>query len=139
AFQSVAYAGALGLSGNGRVALLGSTQAVVNAQPGGENHVYARDLETGEWDWISAPLAGTPSSNSYPLGISADGRYVLFYAEFGYPGAIYVYHRQTGQRQRADVGNDGRPLSAHVGAFRGALSDDGRYVVFSTYADAFAT
>jgi WD40-like Beta Propeller Repeat len=109
---------------------------------GGATDIFVRDRVAGTTTQVPfpAPSTGYPSyiSGSDPQ-ISGNGRYVayteseLVSAEppdtFSYRNDIFVYDRQAGTLERADVRSDGTPghdLDAEVHA----ISDDGRDVMF---------
>ncbi|MFD4656469.1 hypothetical protein ACFWP2_12655 [Kitasatospora sp. NPDC058444] len=76
---------------------------------------------------------------SLALGLSGDGRLALFStgARDVLPGGsgagdIYVRDLRNGHTQRASVADDGSSLDGGSGA--AAISGDGRYVAFSSYA-----
>ncbi len=114
---------------------------------GGARDVLVRDRVAGTTTQVRFPAPST-SYPSYISGsdpqISGNGGYVayteqeLFSAEppdpFVYRNRIYVYDRQTGTLERADVRSDGTPgrdfdVQAH------AISDDGRDVMFKSAED----
>jgi Tol biopolymer transport system component len=103
--------------------------------------VYWCDLTTGEARRVSVPLADTPdaSGNALQPSISADGRYVAFFAEAGglVPGdggraGVYWRDVQSGEARAVDV-----PAGATTSNGSGQsprISPDGRYVVFDSDA-----
>jgi Tol biopolymer transport system component len=137
AFGISGYCSATALSADGAHVLIASSLAVVNANPPGQVHLYARRVD-GPWDWITAPLAGVAFTDSSPMSMSGDGRYVLFYGARAGANGLYLRDRTTATTTRVDVGNSGAPLSPSFGAIRGALSDNGRYAVFASQSDGFA-
>jgi Tol biopolymer transport system component len=84
------------------------------------------------------PSAACNMALSSPFSISADGNYVAFESGAGnlVPDDtndtmdLFVRDRITGTTERVDVKNDGSELSG--GGGQGFISDDGRYVAFST-------
>ncbi|MEU1288874.1 hypothetical protein [Kitasatospora sp. NPDC005856] len=76
---------------------------------------------------------------SFALGLSGDGRLALFSTGAGHvlpggsgAGDIYVRDLRNGHTQRASVADDGSALDD--GSGDAAISGDGRYVAFSSYA-----
>ncbi|MFJ7909200.1 TolB family protein [Kitasatospora sp. NPDC096204] len=77
---------------------------------------------------------------SLALGLSGDGRYALFSSSAtdllpggaGAVGDVYVRDLRNGHTERISVAPDGSALDA--GTNDAAISGDGRYVVFSSYA-----
>jgi Tol biopolymer transport system component len=101
--------------------------------------VYDRDLDTVER--VSVADNGTQSDSwSYYPSISADGGYVAFssYASTLVAGDtngqndVFVYDRDLDTIARVSVADDG--TEADGSSEWAALSADGRYVVFASYA-----
>jgi uncharacterized repeat protein (TIGR01451 family) len=78
--------------------------------------------------------------DNYSPSISADGRYVAFESagnilvpdDFNFASDIFVHDRQTGLTTRVSVASDGTEADGE--SFTPAISADGRYVVFGSYA-----
>ena len=126
------------------------------AQPPGRElpacrHVYLHDRETGMTELVSLAVDGSPGDGVSSGGsVSPDGRWVVFtsaagnltpagpstcqaYAMGGNCPELYVRDRQTGQSYLVSVGWDGQlPNGA---SFSRAMTSDGRYVVFESFAD----
>jgi Tol biopolymer transport system component len=90
---------------------------------------------------VSVSVDGTPNSVTMNRpSISADGRYVAFSsqaanlvsADSNNTGDVFVRDLQTGTTTRVSTGPSGRQATG--GSFRPSLSDDGRYVAFSSDA-----
>lgn len=108
--------------------------------------VYVHDRHLGKTEVVSLPAVNAISlgnSGAAGLAISADGRYVAFssQAPLMVPddtnGAldVFVRDRTTGQTERVSLGagtTQGNSRSGYDGV---GLSDDGRYVTFSSFAD----
>ncbi len=142
------------ISGDGRyVAFDTPADNLVAGVPSGEElprHVYRRDLLTGETELVDRVSGGegVPSPVESRLdGISADGRYVVFSAEAEdledaggshQPGSETVYVRDlvagttTATGRASDDGEAGE--LADEGSFEGAISRDGRYVLFTSWS-----
>ncbi|WP_051967286.1 TolB family protein [Kitasatospora mediocidica] len=88
-----------------------------------------------------APDGTQPDGGSYPVALSASGRYALFTstAENLVPGGtngfggILVRDLWSKRVERIDVSDGGAPADSYSTA--GGISADGRYVVFSSAAD----
>lgn len=98
------------------------------------------------------PVAPRHHADSFAASISGNGRYIVYQSSSGdlidqdlpacpqanlsAPGApcqqVYLYDHQSTHTELVSAGPDGAPGNASSGAAR--LSDDGRYVVFSSYA-----
>ena len=113
----------------------------------GERDVFVVDLTTGATQLVSKATDGTQGNfDSGGLGagaarISADGRYVVFgsFANTLVPNDmndsddIFVRDRVNSTTERVSVSTDGVEGNDH--SMYGAISDDGRYVVFFSLAD----
>jgi Tol biopolymer transport system component len=121
-----------------------------NLVPGDNNlfdDIFVHDTQTGQTTRVSVASDGTQGNdNSAPApAISADGRYVAFssLATNLVPGDtdgyydIFVHDRQTGQTARVSVASDGTQGNESSGL--SAISADGRYVAFDSYASNLAT
>jgi len=129
-----------------------TTKTPLASNDDGNISCYLRDLYTGTYSLISVNYAGaTATGSSGALGISADGRFVLFVSDASdiapqqsskfYSGAYNYYVRDMVKEKTAlvtisgdgtsDARNDG---GAGVTIQYGAMSADGRFVVFVTRA-----
>jgi hypothetical protein len=139
------------LSGNGRYAVFTSTSTNLGITlPGaGKNHVYRRDLQTGETevvDRLSGADGAILDQEAGAVAISSNGRYVLFVSEttaMDDPAATheqveygigYVRDMVTGTTTAATVadGANGAVVEANYGQM--AMSANGHYVVFGSEA-----
>lgn len=106
----------------------------------------------GNFDWVSRNYNGgvlnDPSNGAGGVrqGISADGRYAFFVTGAtdavpsdtnGYRD-LFMRDRQTGTTILVSVGNSGQQGNGDVGSDI-AMSGDGRYIAFTTYATNFAS
>jgi Tol biopolymer transport system component/putative cell wall-binding protein len=123
------------------VAFQSDATNLVSGDTNGKDDVFLHDTETGETTRVSVASDGTPGdSGCYDPALSADGRYVAFGSmarnlvpdDTNDRNDIFVHDTQTGTTTRVSVAGDG---SEGDGASRGpALSADGRYVAFRSYA-----
>lgn len=120
-----------------------------NMVPGDSNFqtdVFVRDRLLGTTERVSVASGGAQASGGNPgysasgLGaITPDGRFVLFYSEFTnlVPGDtndqfdLFVHDRTNGSTVRATVKTGGGEIPGE--AISGAISPDGRFVVFHAY------
>ena len=128
------------LSANGQVAAFDSSR-------GDEfSHVFAYEVATGATQRVSVSGNGAAGNeNSRGPSLSGDGRFVAFQSDADNLVAgdtnsatdVFVHDRLTGTTERVSVASDGRqgdrtswlPLrSTH------AISDDGRFIVFESFA-----
>jgi Tol biopolymer transport system component len=121
------------ISENGRYVAFASQAE--NLAPNYEiwEHVYLRDVETGETTRVSVTTDGyTMVGWAEAPAISADGRYVAFEFDDRGDGApqrwIYVHDRLTGQTMEATKGD----FDGEESPFNPSLSADGRFLAFDS-------
>ena len=130
------------VSSTGRyVAFYSHASNLVTGDTNGVTDVFVRDRTTGTTRRVSVRSNGAQAnSESYVESISADGRYVLFTSwasnlvagdTNGEPDA-FVRDRATGMTRRASVASGGTEANGESGGW--AISADGRYVTFSSWA-----
>ncbi len=132
------------LSSNGRFVLFESAASdLVTNDTNDTGDVFVRDLQTGRTTLVSVNAAGTASGNgtSYPVALSSNGRFVLFQSDASdlvahdTNGAsdVFVRDLQTGRTTLVSV-NAAGTASGNAFSFPVALSANGRYVTFTSYA-----
>jgi Tol biopolymer transport system component/pimeloyl-ACP methyl ester carboxylesterase len=135
------------LSANGRYVAFGAQDS--NLVPGDNNNawdIFVHDRKTGETAWItqgSIPVEGADGEQS--PSISADGRYVvvnsgasnLVPGDTNWSVDTFVHDRTTGQTARVNLAADGS--QADEIPYAAAISPDGRYVLFISYASNLVT
>ena len=126
------------------------------APPGGQPFVqiYSRDLVNGRTQLVSIDPAGLTAGNdeaSERFAVSADGRFVAFASQatnlvlgVTYPGGMNVFVRDlvAGTTELVSISSDGRsagfnsvvPIAPVHDSLSPAISDDGRYVAFTSSA-----
>ena len=118
----------------------GATNLVPN-DTNDSHDVFVRDLEKGVTELISVAPDGSPGNNySILTSMSSDGRFVAFYSaasnlvpdDTNNAVDIFVRDRQTGITELVSVATDGT-LANHDSLWP-SISDDGRYVAFSSWA-----
>ncbi len=130
------------ISDDGRFVAFTSTATDLVA--GDTNHqedIFVRDRQNGVTERVSIDSSGR-QANSFSdyLSISADGRFVAFQSDASnlVPGDtngqadIFVHDRQTGRTERVSVSSGGQ--QANDSSFKVAISGDGRYVAYESYA-----
>ncbi len=130
------------ISADGRyVAFESDATNLVPGDTNGSNDIFVHDRQTGVTERVSVSSDGAQGNQySYYPFISADGRYVAFESRATnlVPGDtnisydVFVHDRQTGVTERVSVssgGTQGKNNSQHP-----AISADGRYVAFMSYA-----
>ena len=130
------------ISADGRyVAFASYASNLVGGDTNGDYDVFVHDWQTGQTMRVSVASDGTEGNDgSWYSSISADGRYVAFdsYAsnlvggDTNWTWDVFVHDRQTGQTMRVSVASDGTGGGAR--SLDPAISADGRYVVFASYA-----
>jgi Tol biopolymer transport system component len=134
------------LSADGRYVVFHSFRpSLVRNDRNGVADVFLRDVERGETRLVSAAFDGsTANSYSADASISADGRHVAFFSpasdlvsdDRNGSGDIFVWNRETGVRELASVASSG--AQANDESLESAISADGRYVAFTSFASNLA-
>ena len=136
------------ISSNGRYVAFESTGALLAANEFGAGHVYLYDLETDDIEQIDLSSDGESAIGASPIlsevvasqAVSADGRYVAFSSSApnltpnDTNGTTDVFRRDriSGRTELVSQSFAGTVGESYSGA--GALSADGRYVVFISEA-----
>ncbi|HEV7730681.1 MAG TPA: hypothetical protein VGR62_00900 [Candidatus Binatia bacterium] len=144
--QSVSLAAAI--SGDGRYVAFGSLDPTVVAGDTNDNaDVFVRDRLLGTTERVSVATGGGEGTGgpaflvaSDAVDISADGRFVLFYSQYTnlVPNDtnddydLFVRDRLAGTTERVNVRSGGGQVPTNQGSFYGALSANGRFVVFDS-------
>lgn len=130
-----------GISNDGRYVVFQSEATNFVAEPtGGQTQVYRRDRVAGTTTLISRGTDGLPATGHVFLGASTpDGRYTVFATSAGnFPDTggrrqVYRYDANDSSLVRVTVSFDGQPTDATEDNME--ISDDGRFVLFSSFAD----
>ena len=130
------------MSSDGRYVAFWSTASnLVAGDTNGYADIFVRDRELGITTRISvASDGGEGNGISTGSAISADGRYVTFISTASNLVAgdtngatdLFVHDRLTGTTQRVSTAFDGS--EANGDSYESAISADGRYIAFSSYA-----
>jgi hypothetical protein len=130
------------ISANGRYVVFASQ--ATNLVPGDTNGVtdaFIRDIQTGQTFRTSLDSNGTQGDDaSFSSAITPNGRYItvrssasnLVAGDTNFRQDVFVRDRQTGTMTRASVDSNGTESDNH--SFESAISDDGRYVAFESFA-----
>ena len=132
------------ISADGRYVVFESWATnLVEGVDSGNTQIYRRDLEAGTISLVSVGYDGSEGdSGSYDSVISADGRYVAFYAYAenlidGFVGngysQIFLRDMDSGTTSLVSVGSDGSSLADDY-SYDPLISASGRYVFFDTNA-----
>ena len=112
----------------------------------GQTDVFLKDNQTGKIELISVATDGTQGDGaSGNSAVSADGRFVAFTSDatnlvdgdLNSAADVFVRDRATGVTERISNAPDGTESDGDsgIGTGRPRISDDGRFVVFSSTAD----
>jgi len=126
------------LSSNGNlVAFISDANNLVAGDSDNTPDIYLRNRQSGTTERVVA--LGSTSQNGGGTALSADGRYVAFWTESSLVtgdtnGAqdVYVFDRQTQTVERVSVAGDG--TQGDAASWAASISDDGRYVAFTSDA-----
>ncbi|MCB8980632.1 MAG: PD40 domain-containing protein [Ardenticatenaceae bacterium] len=130
------------MSANGRyVAFQSSASNLVSEDTNGDPDIFVHDIQTGETIRVSVDSNGTQVSAgaSYPV-ISAEGRYVAFESldsnlvseDTNGDRDIFLHDTVTEATTRVSVTSNG--IQANAESWYPAISADGRYVAFESWA-----
>jgi Tol biopolymer transport system component len=131
------------ISADGRfVAFESDATNFLTGDANGSPDVFVHDRQTGETTLVGLSSSGIPATQGSegPLGLSADGRYVLFMSIssnlfLGNPYHflhVFRHDRDTGITTQADIGSFGS--NPDGGSYTGAITDDGQHVAFTSHA-----
>ncbi len=132
------------ISSSGRYVVFNSdsTNLISPSPPAGISQVYRKDFQTGEVVLASSKSSGQAGDdNSYSAHVSPDGRFVAFNSEAtnfvspAPPAGIRQCYRKDLDSDDIDLATSsasGQP--ANDGCDEPALSPDGRYVCFQSFA-----
>jgi Tol biopolymer transport system component len=132
------------MSADGRYVAFDSVASnLVPGDANGNEDVFVRDQQTGTTSLVSLSSTGAQAnSGAYEPAISGDGRYVVFtsYASNLVPSDtnatadVFVRDRQTGTTSRVSVSSTGAQGNLQSFSGAAAISADGRYVAFESFA-----
>lgn len=104
--------------------------------------IFIYNIETGETEPLSVKAQGTQANGQvFVNAASADGRYIVFRSnasnlvmgDRNEHYDIFVNDRETGQTSRVSIRSDGGEANSE--SYGPAISGDGRYVIFGSFAD----
>ena len=135
------------MSADGRYVVFDSSaDNLVANDSNGDWDVFVRDLQTGTTTLVSMALDGSQGdADSTAPSVSADGRFVAFQSnannlvanDTNQFGDIFVRDLEAGTTALVSVASDGNQgdNDSGIASLVIGMSDDGRYVVFDSYAD----
>lgn len=134
------------VSADGRYVTFASTATNLVPGPdanGGYTDLYLRDRHAGTIERINVSSTGAQADDGSfpPARVSPDGRYVTFSSlgtnlargDSGGHAQVYLRDRATNTTRRVSVNSRG--AAGNAASYGGAVSANGRYVAFSSYAD----
>ncbi len=132
------------ISADGRyVAFVSGSVALVSGDTNGLQDVFVKDLQTDTIERVSVSSGGA-ETNAHCLApaISADGRYVVFQTEASnlVPGDtngqsdVFLRDRQTGTTELVSMSSTEVQGNGASGEALSAISADGRFVAFDSWA-----
>ena len=130
------------LTADGRFVCFGSVASnLVSGDTNGASDAFLRDRLAGSTEIVSIPAGGGQGDNhSATCSVSTDGRFIAFVslASNMVPGDtnstqdIFLRDRLNGTTERVSVATDGAEGNASSAA--ATISDDGRFVLFGSFA-----
>jgi hypothetical protein len=130
------------VSASGRFVVFRSLATnLVNDDNNGEGDVFVHDRETAMTTRVSVASDGGEADGQSSISrISADGRLIVFTStatnlvegDSNQTSDVFVHDRETGMTTRVSVTSDG--VQADGGSGRPAVSADGRFVIFRSFA-----
>lgn len=147
------------ISGNGRFVTYLGAEDLVEGDTNNVTDVFVSDLDTGKIDRVSLATGGAESqglefagTNLSSVGrqISADGRFVVYSSDRQtlvpndanvrpsdrLPARdVFVFDRKTNRNERVSVLSTGEEANNSSGNGSFAISGNGRYVTFKSWAD----
>lgn len=135
------------VSDNGRYVVFSSdADNLIAGDTNGRMDVFVRDTQNGNTIRVSIKTGGgegNKRSGAYGAALSADGRYIAFDSEAenlvngdtnGYRD-IFLHDRSTGTTTRINLRFISNEQAGSGDSIAPAISADGRYVAFQSYAD----
>ncbi len=139
-----ALVGAGAISADGRfVAFTSVASNLVAGDVNGLGDVFVRDRQSGVTTRISRGLNGVePNGMSFQPALSANGRFVIFRSDASNlvagdtnaMGDVFLHDRQNGATRRVSVATGGVQANFLSGLDSVAVSDDGRFACFASFA-----
>ena len=130
------------ISGDGRVVSFHSKATnLVAGDTNGKEEVFVHDRVSGVTERMNVDSAGVEGNGgAFKSAINADGRFVSFYStsrnlvanDINSMPDVFLRDRQNGTTELISVDSNG--VQGDNGSFKSALSADGRFVVFDSFA-----
>lgn len=139
------FGGEPSLSKDGRYATFTTATGIVAQDTNEINDVYLRDTLLNTTTLVSTVTNNTRAGNSSSSGgaISSDGRFVAFHSfssdlipnDTSAYRDVFLRDLTTGSTKRISVSNKG--MQGNYGSYDPDISDDGRFVTYTTEANNF--
>lgn len=140
--QANGYSGSACGTPDGKLVVFGSRATNLDAVGDTDTFVdvFVRDIGPATTSRLGLLPSALPNGDCVPLDVSSDARYVLFEsratnldpADTQPQYDVYLHDRQSGATELVSVSVTGGGADSDVRS--GAVSDDGRYVVFASIA-----
>lgn len=144
--QSDSTADYASISSDGRYVVFATKATNLMLGTNGKWQIYRKDLQNGSLSLVSS-LDGTAANqgnaDSYKSKITPDGKYVVFSTASSNlvsgAGGSQIYRKdlQTGEIKLASSLDGTSATMSEANCSGGSISDDGRFLVFETYATNF--
>jgi Tol biopolymer transport system component len=146
--EANSYSTMSGISDDGRfIAFQSMASNLVLGDNNGTDDIFLYDREANTTRLVSVSSDGTQGDDTseWPT-ISADGRYISFSSQaalvpndtngagFSPPQDTFVHDALTGRTERVSVTSEGIESAGSFNYMRSAISDDGRFVTFTSSA-----
>jgi Tol biopolymer transport system component len=141
------HSGKPSISADGRfVAFESWASNLVAGDAAGRRDIFVHDRAGGTTTRVSVGIGGAEANNSSGSPVlSADGRYVVFWSDASNlvvgdtngDADVFLHDRQSGATERVSVSSSG--MQGNNFSFAGAISADGRYVAFYSFASNLVT
>jgi len=135
------------ISADGRyVAFQSWASNLVAGDAAGRRDIFVHDRAGGTTTRVSVGIGGAEANNNSGSPVlSADGRYVVFWSDASNlvvgdtngDADVFLHDRQSGATERVSVSSSG--MQGNNFSFAGAISADGRYVAFYSFASNLVT
>lgn len=135
------------LSADGQYAVFSSlARNLVSDDTNWRQDIFVHDRQTGQTSRVSVSSDGAQANDySFDFDVSADGQYIVFESpatnlvanDTNEAWDIFLHDQQTGQTSRISVAADG--TEGNDNSYDPAISADGRYVSFRSWASNFVS
>lgn len=127
-----------GISGDGRFVVFRSSMNLETGVGSLVGGIWVRDLASGHNELVSVPVLGE-FPDAWEAAISRDGRFVVFVSPQPFVANdvngdrdVYLRDRMLGKTELVSLSMTGLPAGYSEGSV--SISDDGRYVAFTSYS-----